>query len=60
MRKFNNDEFYVVSGHYMNLLTNVALRLFSENTLNADDYRDLAQCLEAIVNGSFEYPEDGE
>ncbi len=45
MMRFIEDIDYVVEGRQLNRLVSVAKRLYSENRLNGDDMRDLAQII---------------
>jgi hypothetical protein len=48
----------VVYGRDLNRAAHVAERLYSERRLNGDEYRDLAQMLQGLIDGAFELEED--
>jgi len=58
MREFDPDEFYAVEGRLMQRVVSVARRLYTENRLVGDEYRDLAQALHGVVDGAFALPEE--
>lgn len=58
MRDFDPHQLYAVEGHLLQRVANVAGRLYTENRLVGDEYRDLAQALHTAVDGAFELPEE--
>lgn len=56
MRDFDPHQLYVVEGRLLQRVANVAGRLYTENRLVGDEYRDLAQALDSAVEGAFELP----
>jgi hypothetical protein len=50
MKKFKRDEEYIVNGAKLDRIRAVAKRLYSENELAPNEYRDLAQRLEVCLD----------
>jgi len=50
MKTFEPNRAYVLDGSDLARIRHVALRLFTENRLQPDEYRDLAQKLEYSVD----------
>jgi len=55
MKEPEPDKLYVVEGHLLEQVRQVALRLFSEMRMNGDEMRDAAQVLECAVDNAIEY-----
>lgn len=58
MRDFDPHQLYVVEGQLLQRVVSVAKRLYMENRLVGDEYRDLAQSLDSAVEGAFELQEE--
>jgi len=58
MRDFDPHQLYAVEGHLLQRVASVAGRLYTENRLVGDEYRDLAHALNSAVEGAFELPEE--
>jgi len=58
VKRFDPDALHVVSGRDLNRAAHVAERLYSERRLNGDEYRDLAQMLQGLIDEAFELEDD--
>lgn len=58
--KYNPDKLYVIGGRELNQVVYVAKRLYSEQRLASEEYRDLAQRLQPILDDAAFALNDGE
>ncbi len=50
------DEMFIITGDALEKIKKVMKRLYSEERLKGDEYRDLAHTLQAALNSTFEAP----